>query len=58
MAGRVALAMRTARRAVPVVLEIYRRWDRLSPQEKERYTRRVRESSDRVRELYRKRRGR
>jgi hypothetical protein len=53
MPGRVALAVRGAKRVAPIVVEAYRRWDRLSPAEKERYKQRVRSAaksaSDRVR---------
>jgi hypothetical protein len=51
--GRVALMVRGARRAAPVVAEAYRRWDRLTPAEKERYKQRIRSAAkstaDRVR---------
>ena len=53
MPGRVALAVRGAKRVAPVVMEAYRRWDGLTPAEKERYKQRVRtaarSASDRVR---------
>jgi len=57
--GRVAIVVRGAKRAAPLLAEVYRRWERLSPQEKERYKKRVRESGERARErLGRGRRGR
>ena len=59
MAGRVALIVRGAKRAAPVLAEVYRRWEKLTPAEKERYKKRVRESGERARErLRRGRRGR
>jgi hypothetical protein len=42
MAGRATQLGRLAKRAWPLVLEAYRRWDNLSPEEKERYKRQVR----------------
>jgi hypothetical protein len=56
MPGRIALAVRGAKRAAPLVVEAYRRWDRLTPAEKERYKQRVRSVVDSTRE--RVRRGR
>jgi hypothetical protein len=50
MPGRVALAIRGAKRVAPLVLEAYRRWDRLTPAEKERYKQRVRSVVDTTRE--------
>ena len=45
--GRLA---RVARRAAPLAREAYRRWEKLSPDEKERYKKRVRESGERARQ--------
>lgn len=42
-------AARAARRLAPLALEAYRRWDNLSPEEKERYRQRAREYADRGR---------
>ena len=56
MPGRIALAVRGAKRVAPIVMEAYRRWDRLSPQEKERYKQRVRSAATTARD--RVRRGR
>lgn len=36
-------AYRAARRLAPLALEAYRRWDRLSDEEKERYRRRAKQ---------------
>ena len=54
--GRVSLAVRGVKRVAPLVLEAYRRWDRLTPAEKERYKQRVRSAVEATRE--RVRRGR
>jgi acyl-CoA reductase-like NAD-dependent aldehyde dehydrogenase len=43
-------AARLARRAAPVVMEAYRRWQRLPPEERERYVRRAREYGERGRQ--------
>jgi hypothetical protein len=56
MPGRISLAVRGAKRLAPVVMEAYRRWDRLSPAEKERYKERVKTASKSAAE--RVRRGR
>jgi hypothetical protein len=48
MAG-LPRAAKTARRLWPVALELYRRWDRLPPDEKERYLRIARENAARSR---------
>ena len=42
MAGRISLAVRGIKRVAPVAMEAYRRWDKLSPAEKERHKQRVR----------------
>ena len=36
-----ARAIRTARRLAPIAAEVYRRWNNLSPAEKERYKQRA-----------------
>ena len=51
-------AARYARRAWPFVLAAYRRWERLSPEEKERYRRQARQTVERGRKAYRDRRPR
>jgi len=48
--------VRYARRAWPFVLAAYRRWEQLTPEEKERYRQRARDTVDRGRKEYRKRR--
>jgi hypothetical protein len=47
MAARGQGLTRAARRAWPVVLMAWERWQALSPQDKERYKRRAREAADR-----------
>jgi hypothetical protein len=59
MAARGRALTKAARRAWPVVLMAWERWQALSPQEKERYKRRAREAADRGRRAIEKqRRGR
>ena len=48
--------VRYARRAWPFILAAYRRWDRLTPEEKQRYQRMVRETAEKGRKAYRERR--
>lgn len=40
---------RTARRLAPVAMELYRRWQQLTPEEKERYRARARGYTERAR---------
>ncbi|MBA3301458.1 MAG: hypothetical protein H0T15_06270 [Thermoleophilaceae bacterium] len=47
----VARATRTAKRLWPLALEGYRRWQNLSPQQKERYMAQARNAADRARRL-------
>ncbi|MEA2442083.1 MAG: hypothetical protein QOH76_3507 [Thermoleophilaceae bacterium] len=49
-------AVRTARRAWPLLVEAYRRWDRLTPEQKERYRRMASEYSQRGRDALGRRR--
>jgi hypothetical protein len=48
----------SARRLWPVALEAWRRWDQLSPQQKERYRRMAAEYARRGRDTLASRRGR
>ena len=60
MPARLAAARRLARRVTPFAVEAYRRWQALSPEEKERYKRQARGYADRGRnavEQARRRRG-
>jgi hypothetical protein len=58
MAARGQAISKAARRAWPVVLMAWERWQALSPQEKERYKRRAREAADRGRRALEKQRKR
>ena len=53
MAGPFAIGRlaRIARRAAPLAREAYRRWDRLSDAEKERYKRQARQYAQRGRDI-------
>jgi hypothetical protein len=57
MAGFLAArrAARYARRAWPLVMAAYRRWDQLTPAEKERYRQRARDTVERGRTVYKDR---
>jgi hypothetical protein len=54
--GRGARAVRGARRLWPYVLMAWKRWQALSPDEKERYKRRARSYADRGRRILDERR--
>jgi hypothetical protein len=56
MAARGQALSKAARRAWPVVLMAWERWQALSPQEKERYKRRARQATDRGRRAIEKQR--
>jgi hypothetical protein len=56
--GRLTRARGAAKRAWPVALEAWRRWDNLSPQQKERYRKMAAEYSQRGRKALATRRGR
>jgi hypothetical protein len=57
MAGLAARrAYKYARRAWPIVLAAYRRWEKLTPEEKERYRQSALRTVERGREEYRRRR--
>ncbi len=58
MAARGKGLQRAARRAWPVVLMAWERWQSLSPQEKERYKKRARDAADRGRRAVEQRRRR
>jgi hypothetical protein len=49
--------MRGARRAWPLVLEMKRRWDRLTPEQQERYRRMARDYGWRGQDALSRRRG-
>jgi hypothetical protein len=58
MAARGKGLAKGVRRAWPMVLMAWERWQSLSPQEKERYKKRAREASDRGRRALEQRRRR
>jgi GrpB-like predicted nucleotidyltransferase (UPF0157 family) len=41
-------ATRLARRGVPIAIELYRRWQRLTPEQRERYLKAARQYADRA----------
>ena len=47
--SRIAGARRAAQRAWPIAVEAWRRWDNLSPQQKERYRKKAGEYAERGR---------
>jgi hypothetical protein len=56
--GRLARTRATAKRAWPIALEAWRRWDNLSPQQKERYRKMAGDYAQRGRKALESRRGR
>lgn len=50
-------AVRLARRGIPIALELYRRWQQLTPEQRERYLRVARDYADRAGAAYERRRG-
>lgn len=49
-------AARLARRGVPIALELYRRWQQLTPEQRERYLRMARDYAARAGDAYQRRR--
>jgi hypothetical protein len=58
MSARRDQLVRTGRRAWPIVLMAWERWQALPPKEKERYKRRAREAAERGRRALERRRNR
>ena len=56
MAARGRSLARTARRAWPVILMAWERWQALSPEERERYMKQARQAAERGRRAIEKRR--
>jgi hypothetical protein len=52
MPGQIGVAVRAARRAAPLAMEAYRRYQRLTPEEKERYAQIMRQYGERARDAY------
>ena len=51
-------AARLARRGVPIAIELYRRWQQLTPEQRERYLKMAREYANKAADAYADRRGR
>ena len=51
-------AARLARRGIPIAMELYRRWQSLPPETRERYLRQAREYAKRAGDVYAERRSR
>jgi len=56
--SKYAEAARLARRGVPVAIELYRRWQELTPEQRERYLKMAREYARKAGDAYADRRGR
>lgn len=55
--SKYAEAARLARRGVPVAVELYRRWQQLTPEQRERYLKMAREYARKAGDAYADRRG-
>ena len=55
--SRYAEAARLARRGVPIALELYRRWQQLTPEQRDRYLKMAREYARKAGDVYAERRG-
>jgi hypothetical protein len=49
-------AARLARRGIPIAIDLYRRWQQLPPETRERYLRTAREYAQRAGDVYEQRR--
>jgi acyl-CoA reductase-like NAD-dependent aldehyde dehydrogenase len=56
--SKYAEAARLAKRGVPIAIELYRRWQSLPPEQRERYLRMAREYANKAGDAYAERRGR
>jgi hypothetical protein len=56
--SRYAEAARLAKRGVPIAIELYRRWQSLPPEQRERYLKMAREYANKAGDAYAERRGR
>jgi hypothetical protein len=56
--SRYAEAARLARRGVPIALELYRRWQELTPEQRDRYLKMAREYTRKAGDAYAEHRGR
>jgi hypothetical protein len=55
--SKYAEAARLARRGIPIALELYRRWQDLTPEQRERYLKTAREYARKAGDAYADRRG-
>ena len=51
-------AARLARRGVPIAIDLYRRWQQLTPEQRERYLKMAREYAERANRTVQAQRGR
>jgi hypothetical protein len=56
--SKYAEAARLAKRGVPIAIELYRRWQSLPPEQRERYLKMAREYANKAGDAYAERRGR
>ncbi len=56
--SRYAEAARLAKRGIPIAMELYRRWQELTPEQRERYLKTAREYARKAGDAYADRRGR
>ncbi len=50
-------ARRLAKRGIPIAMDLYRRWQSLTPEQRERYLRMAREYAARAGDVYAQQRG-
>ena len=55
--SKYAEAARLARRGIPIAVELYRRWQSLPPEQRERYLKMAREYARKAGDQYAERRG-
>jgi acyl-CoA reductase-like NAD-dependent aldehyde dehydrogenase len=55
--SKYAEAVRLAKRGVPIAIDLYRRWQQLPPETRERYLRTAREYARKAGDAYAERRG-
>ena len=56
--SKYAEAARLAKRGIPIAIELYRRWQSLPPEQRERYLKMAREYASKAGDAYTERRGR
>ena len=55
--SQLASARRLARRGIPIAMELYRRWQSLTPEQRERYLKMARDYASRAGDAYSQRRS-